>query len=193
MKPFSMRHTVGICAIAALVAGCGSQSQIGSPEAMPQSATLPTQSSQNILKTGPNVACPLAGGKTYKTGNGHVSMKFWPVETTAPSRSSLGVYLTYSDWKQDRPLVHYTTKLLTCGPQGSKKPIGELGTCCGGSSQSSCHNGVCTYTLKLYVDYKIAGNLPGKKAWKFDYVQFVPEKKVAGFGALPSLRIQVNP
>ena len=141
----------------------------------------------------PNAACPVSGGKTYKTGNGHVSMKFWSVKTTAPSRESWGVYLTYTHWKQGRAFVHYTTQLLTCGPQGDKKPIGELGQCCGGSSESKCHNGFCTDTLKLYVDYKIAGSLPGKKAWKFDYVRFVPDKKVAGFGALPSLRIQVNP
>lgn len=132
MKPFSMPYTIAVCAIATLVAGCGSQTQIGNPEAMPQSAVLPTHSLLKIVETGPNAACPFAGGKTYKTGNGDVSMKFWPVETNAPSRQSWGVFLTYSDWKQDRPLVHYTTKLLTCGPQGSKKPIGELGTCCGG-------------------------------------------------------------
>ena len=80
-----------------------------------------------------DVACPVAGGKTYKTGNGHVSMKFWPVETIAPSRESWGVYLIYTGWKQGRPLVHYTTQLLTCGPQGNKKPIGELGKRRGGS------------------------------------------------------------
>jgi hypothetical protein len=119
-------------------------------------------------------------------------MRFWAVETTAPSRESWGVYLTYTDWKKDRPFVRYTTQLLTCGPQGDKKPIGELGKCCGGSIKSQCHNGICTDILKIYVDYKIAG-LPGKKPWKFDYVRFVPEKKVAGFGALPALRIQVNP
>jgi hypothetical protein len=188
------RYVLSTFVATALLAGCGgSQTQIGGPGARPQSAALTMHSSQNIAGMVPDVACPVAGGKTYKTGNGHVSMKFWPVETTAPSRESWGVYLVYTGWKQGRPLVLYTTKLLTCGPQGDKKPIGELGKCCGGSTQSKCHSGFCTDTLKLYVDYKIAGNLPGKKPWKFDYVKFVPEKKVAGFGALPALRIQVNP
>ena len=179
----------------ALLAGCGgSQTQVGSLGAVPQSALLPMHSSQNIAEMMPNAGCPAASGKTYKTGNGHVSMKFWQVETTAPSHEGWGVYLSYTGWKVGRPLVRYTDRLFTCGPQGDRKPVGELvGKCCGGSSQEKCHNDICTHILKLYVDYKIAGNLPGKKLWKFDYVKFVPEKKVLGFGALPALRIQVNP
>lgn len=103
MNIVGLRFVLSTFVATALLAGCGgSQTQSGGLGAMPQSAALPVRSSQNIAAMGPNVACPVAGGKTYKTGNGHVSMKFWPVETTAPSRESWGVYLIYTGWKQDR-------------------------------------------------------------------------------------------
>lgn len=186
------RYVLSTFLATAFLAGCGG-SQLGSPGTMPQNAGLPITSPQTMGGMVPDAACPVAGGKKYTTGKGHVSMKFWQVETTAPSHQGVAVYLIYSGWKKDRPLVRYTTKLFTCGPQGDAKPIGQLGRCCGGSHVSKCRNGVCTETFTLYVDYKIDGALPSKKPWKYDYVKFVPEKNVAGFGALPALRIQVNP
>lgn len=181
---------LGVCAAVAVLAGCGSPMQLGHPEVMPQAAALPIQSSQIAL---PNAACPAAGGKLYKTGNGHVSMKFWPVEIPVGSSGDWQVFLYYTGWPEHRDLVRYTTKLLTCGPDGSKKPLGQLGTCCGGGRIESCRNGLCKITLILRVPYKIMGKLPGRKPWKYDYVQFVPAKPQRGFGGLPSLRIQVNP
>jgi hypothetical protein len=192
VKPLSIRPTISLCAIVTLLAGCGgAQSQIGASGAIPLGRMADSiHSSQNAL---PAVSCPAAGGKLYKTGNGHLSMKFWPVEIPVGSSGQWRVYLNYTSWPEHRALVHYIPKLFTCGPDGGKKPLGELGTCCGGGRTESCSNGVCTITLMLYVPYKITAKLPGNKPWKYDYVKFVPEKSEKGFGALPSLRIQVNP
>jgi hypothetical protein len=180
------RELLSTCTAVAMLAGCGGAQ-------MQPTGSMQT-TGQIVERPDVAVACPSVGKKyTTGTANGRVSMKFFSRQVSVRDHSvALRVELIYSDWPEDRPLVGYILQLITCGPQGGKKPAGEAAEG-SGSTHSKCENGICTIAIYGSDHYTPPRSLPGNKPWRFDYIIYKPMKSTRGYGALPSWRIQVNP
>jgi hypothetical protein len=183
MEYFAIRQRTTICGVIVglLAAGCGGgQSQIG---ALPQSAPASLE---------PNAAACPTPGKTYTTGNGHVSTQFGSLKVPLGSPITFRVAISYKGWPEGRQLLEFAPQLTTCGAAWGKKPIGKVTRYNWGSSKWSCGgNGKCDVTLGGYISYELPSNLPNGKPWKYDLLRLRPKPPKVGYGAIPSIGIEV--
>jgi hypothetical protein len=190
-----------ICVIVCLLsAGCGGgQSQIA---ALPQNALGTSTGHSLTAYSGESIepyaaTCPTSG-KTYTTGNGHASTQFaGPFKVSLGSPTTFRVAMTYKGWPEGKQVVLFVPQLTTCGPAWGKKPIGKLVFRNGdhdiwSRSQWSCDgSGKCTVLFGGDIRYELPSNLPNGKPWKYDLLRLLPKKAQAGYGALPSLSLEI--
>jgi len=186
LSTVSTRRAAAICVFLASFTACGGPQGTAVPPAAVQGSIVSPQS------TAEATSCPVVG-KTYTRGDskGKVSIQFRQAYVKAGYNARLRTQLVYSNWPEDRPLLYRGNKLTTCGIESGKPPLGEV-QCCGGSTHGECHNGVCTWTLNLEINYRPPATLPSRKKWKFDLVSFTTEKKMKGFEPLPAYRIVIT-
>jgi hypothetical protein len=184
MERFAIRQRTLVCVIVTLLAaGCGGgQSPIGG---------LPQTFSGAPLE--PNAATCPTPGKIYTTGNGHVSMQFGNVQVPVGSNPTIRLSVKYKGWLEGRKLVEFVPALTTCGAAWGKKPVGKITRSNWSKSDWSCGgDGKCDVTLFGEVTYETPAKLPNGKPWKFDLVRFGPKPAKAGYGAIPSVGIEVT-
>jgi hypothetical protein len=183
MERFAIRQRTLICVIVTLLAaGCGGgQSPTG---------TLP-QTFSDVPVEPDAATCPTPG-KIYSTGNGRVSTQFGNVKISLGLAVHIKVTMKYKGWLEGRKLVDFVPALTTCGAAWGKKPIGKIIRSDWYKSDWSCGGGgKCDVTLFGIITYGLPTKLPNGKPWKFDLVRFGPKPAKAGFGAIPSVGIEV--
>jgi len=195
MKPFSICGALGACSTLALVVGCGgAQLQTNPFGSISQSTVHSAQGVRALRVFSPDgvAKCPETD-KAYTTGtsNGRVRADTLLTHIFGGLDRDFKNPFVYVDWPKNRPILAYKPQLLTCGPEASKKPFGEISQIRTRQISSSCDpkTSRCTYHYDVLFKYSALKNPPG--AWRYDYVRIVPEKRTKGYGPLPDQLIEV--
>jgi len=170
-----------VAALAGALAACSAAPVAGVPKTVP--ATAPAAPADAAA-----LACPANGAKIVKGNSYTIVHRYYTIVN-----SSLGPRFTVVFTKQssDKQPVTFAPKLFTCGPRSGKTPIGTV-TAGGGSTSTSCHNGVCTITVTYYLTYTPPSKVPGGGNWRYDLIRMDPVKPKPPYGVLPAFVIEVK-
>lgn len=177
------QRLIAAAALVALAAGCAG------PATLPTSGSL-TQPASPITAIAPHAPCPVPGTTIVK-GKSSAKLESTVAYTVLGTRI-LRWTVTFKGQSSSAAPVAYTAKLFACGGAQVRKPIGTVADTGGGSTQSSCHNGVCTVEVTYVVSYKPPAKTPSNKPWKYDLIRFDPAKPKPPYGVMPGILVEVR-
>jgi len=150
-------------------------------------ATVPGPGSDGSGALRPNRVCPVVG-KTYARGTS--SATFRGATVLVGSTAYLQWKVVFTKQQSSFAPVGFDPKLSKCGSPGDK-PLGKVRES-GGSTKSTCTNGVCRVEVTYGLEYTPPSTLPGNKPWQYDLITMFPSKPKPPFGPLPGVRVEIK-